>query len=531
MEEISILRMFADYLPTEEMRNALAGAIIDNADLDPEKGSAVVYAHGARYIPMRLLERASREIGMLYGLRRLEFHVTHPAGELNRCEPEELMGYFMELDSMTRASLAGAKWEWGENRLTVRLPANGRDALEKLAPKVRQRLKDRFGADPEIIFEAGSELQGKALFDALESIREKEMVSLPAKMARQEQSRPQTVADADTIYGKPFRGTVIPMEKLTLDMGTVIVEGRVFAVEHKELTKRNAWVVKFDMTDNTGSIRISRFMEAKEAKPILDAVQVGSVLRIQGKLNEDRFENEMVLRPFAIQPGSMPKRRDTAEGEKRVELHLHTTMSNMDALTETAAAVKQAAAWGHKAIAITDHGVAQSFPDAMKAAAKAKVAGTDQNIKILYGCEGYYVNDVDDRPELVTRERFPTADAVVCCDLDHLADAVPVGGEDYVVVMTNGHSHDFAVQEQVLRGQYAYIGVIGSRAKTASVNARLRAAGIREEAIAAVHTPIGTAIKAVTPEEIAVSIAGEMICVRATRREKAGVQLHGCPMH
>ena len=144
---------------------------------------------------------------------------------------------------------------------------------------------------------------------------------------------------------------------------------------------------------------------------------------------------------------------------------------------------------------------------------------------------GFRVTVVDDRPELVTRERFPTADAVVCCDLEHLADAVPVGGEDYVVVMTNGHSHDFAVQEQVLRGQYAYIGVIGSRAKTASVNARLRAAGISEEAIATVHTPIGTAIKAVTPEEIAVSIAGEMICVRATRRENAGVKLRGCPMH
>lgn len=144
---------------------------------------------------------------------------------------------------------------------------------------------------------------------------------------------------------------------------------------------------------------------------------------------------------------------------------------------------------------------------------------------------GFRVTVVDDRPELVTKERFPTADAVVCCDLDHLADTVPVGGEDYVVVMTNGHSHDFAVQEQVLRGQYAYIGVIGSRAKTASVNARLRAAGIREEAIATVHTPIGTAIKAVTPEEIAVSIAGEMICVRATRRESAGIKLRGCPMH
>ena len=144
---------------------------------------------------------------------------------------------------------------------------------------------------------------------------------------------------------------------------------------------------------------------------------------------------------------------------------------------------------------------------------------------------GFRVTVVDDRPELVTKERFPTADAVICCDLERVTETVSIGEEDYVVVMTNGHSHDFAVQEQVLRGKYAYIGVIGSRAKTASVNARLREAGISEAAIASVHTPIGTAIKAVTPEEIAVSIAGEMICVRATRRENAVVVLHGCPMH
>ena len=144
---------------------------------------------------------------------------------------------------------------------------------------------------------------------------------------------------------------------------------------------------------------------------------------------------------------------------------------------------------------------------------------------------GFRVTVVDNRPELATRERFPTADAVLCCDLAHINDAVTIGDDDYVVIMTNGHRHDFVVEEQVLRGQYAYIGVIGSRTKTASVNALLRQAGISEEAIAAVHTPIGTAIKAVTPEEIAVSIAGEMICVRATRREDAGIKLHGCPMH
>ena len=96
----------------------------------------------------------------------------------------------------------------------------------------------------------------------------------------------------------------------------------------------------------------------------------------------------------------MPKRQDKAVGGKRVELHLHTTMSNMDALTPTDAAIKQAAAWGHRAIAITDHGCCQSFTDALhcvEGKKPPKVAGTDETIKILYGCEGYYVNDVDDR--------------------------------------------------------------------------------------------------------------------------------------
>lgn len=144
---------------------------------------------------------------------------------------------------------------------------------------------------------------------------------------------------------------------------------------------------------------------------------------------------------------------------------------------------------------------------------------------------GFCVTVVDDRPELITPQRFPSAERLLCCDLEALPPDLSIGAEDYVVVMTNGHSHDFAVQRQVLTGKYAYIGVIGSRAKIAGINARLREAGISEAAIASVHTPIGMAIKAVTPEEIAVSIAGEMILVRATRREAAGAAApDGCPM-
>lgn len=137
----------------------------------------------------------------------------------------------------------------------------------------------------------------------------------------------------------------------------------------------------------------------------------------------------------------------------------------------------------------------------------------------------------DDRPGFAVPENFPQADETICGDYERIDDYLTVTPEDYVVIMTNGHEHDFQVEVQVLRKTAAYVGVIGSRKKTAFVNQRLREASIGEEAIAFVHTPVGTAIKAVTPEEIAVSITGEMIYVRATRREATGEEHHGCPMH
>ncbi len=143
---------------------------------------------------------------------------------------------------------------------------------------------------------------------------------------------------------------------------------------------------------------------------------------------------------------------------------------------------------------------------------------------------GFRVTVFDDRPEFVTEERFPCAEKRINGSFRDIAAELAVTAEDYVVIMTNGHRHDLEVELQVLRGSYAYVGVIGSHRKIAFVNEKLREAGISEEAVASVHTPIGTAIKAVTPEEIAVSIAGEMILVRAERREQKTEEKHVCPM-
>ena len=391
--------MFPDYQPPEALQEAINQAALVAADIDPEKRKVTATIHSDQYIPRRLLLQMGKEIANLYGLGMVELIASHPEDQLQMIEIDELMQMFIDRDSMARGSLAGAKWQWEDHRLSVYLKANGKEQLLEAVPFICRDLKERFGADVSIQIHAGQVLSGEELYDAMEKMRNSMIEELPKRIVSE--NKRVSVQQPDTIYGKPFRGNPVPLQQLDLNMGTVIVQGRVFMVEHKELTKRNAWVINFDITDNTSSIRVSRFLENKEAKPILDGIAVGTVVQVQGKLQVDNFTNEVVLKPFAIMPGSLPKRQDTAQNGKRVELHLHTVMSNMDALTNTKAAIKQAAAWGHKAIAITDHGCVQSFTDALHVVedwkGAPKVAGTDDTIKILYGCEGYYINDVDDK--------------------------------------------------------------------------------------------------------------------------------------
>ncbi len=420
-EKTYFLNMFSDYEPPEPLQSALSQAAISAADVDPGTRSIYVVLEQDTYIPQRYLDQAARDISGIYGLKNAELTAVHPASELHKIEPEELMQLFVRQNSMTRGLLAGVYWQWEDHNLTIQLAVNGKKTLEECLPGVRQALRQRFGVDVTVNIETGSSLEGKALFDAMEKLRAEKIAEGPgAVSAPKKESVP--AAPSNTFFGKPFKGTPVSMDAIDLNMGNIIVEGKVFAVEHKDLPKRNAVVIKFDMTDNTSSVRVSRFMEKKEADPILQNVGVGTVVKVMGKLMIDNYTNEMVLKPNAIMPGTMPKRKDSAVGEKRVELHLHTSMSNMDALTSTKAAIKQAAAWGHRAIAITDHGCVQSFTDALHVVedykGAPKVAGTDEDIKILYGCEGYYINDVDDRLAVNGSANMPFDGEYVAFDLE-----------------------------------------------------------------------------------------------------------------
>ncbi len=423
MREISVplLHMFEDYQPPEALVSVAAQAAITAAHVNAQSRIVVAEMVSPQYIPKKDLLQLESGIAKEYGLHKLRLEPAFPADQLQSMPPEDLMALFVEENSMCRGSLAGARWQWEEDTLHIWLQANGKDTLQECLPCVCRKFQELFSAAVNVQIHPGETLEGKALFAHMEKLRDSMLAELP-KGGTPEVKKEQKAPQSEALYGKPFKGTAIAMDQLDLNMGFVIVEGRVFNIEHKELPKRNAWVVNFDITDNTSSIRVSRFLEKKDAEPIVQSVKKGGVYKIQGKLMIDNFTNETVLRPNAIMPGVMAKRQDTAQGGKRVELHLHTAMSNMDALTNTEAAIKQAAAWGHRAIAITDHGCVQSFTDAHHTIdswkGAPKVAGTDEDIKVLYGCEGYYINDVDDRLAVHGSGNMPFDGEHVAFDLE-----------------------------------------------------------------------------------------------------------------
>ena len=211
------------------------------------------------------------------------------------------------------------------------------------------------------------------------------------------------------IMGREIKGHPMPMSELNPKAGNVVVEGKVFKCEFRELRQPGMWLALIEMTDYEGSVIVRKRMLEKDVAPLRDRVSTGMWLRVAGTMELTYDGHDMPLNPRDVTEITHEPRMDTAE-VKRVELHLHTRMSNMDALTDTGSVVKLAAKWGMPAIAITDHGVAQSFPDAWHAG--------EGKIKILYGCEGYFVNNIDDRIAIHGHQDIGFSDEIVCFDIE-----------------------------------------------------------------------------------------------------------------
>ncbi len=214
----------------------------------------------------------------------------------------------------------------------------------------------------------------------------------------------------DVIFGRDFDGEDIPIENITDEIGEVIIRGKVLNYDEREITKIEKTILIFTITDLTDTIGVKIFVKTEQVGEIKGALQKGNFLKIRGVAMMDKFDHELGISSVSgIRkiPDFTVRRMDNSM-RKRVELHCHTKMSEMDGVSEVKDIVKRAYQWGMPAVAITDHGVLQSFPDAnhvwedlwraekekRKAAGEAEPDKFDF-FKVIYGVEGYLVDDLN----------------------------------------------------------------------------------------------------------------------------------------
>ena len=203
-------------------------------------------------------------------------------------------------------------------------------------------------------------------------------------------------SNPDVIYGRDFEGEPITLESITGEMGEVIVRGQVMDVEAREIRNEKTILI-FPITDFTDSIVVKMFLRNEQVPEVTEHVKKGAFLKFRGVTTIDRFDSELTIGSIAgiKKIANFTTAREDTSPQKRVELHCHTKMSDMDGVTEAKALVKRAYEWGHKAIAITDHGVVQAFPEANHCFdAWGGCVPKDSDFKVLYGMEAYLVDDL-----------------------------------------------------------------------------------------------------------------------------------------
>ncbi len=315
----------------------------------------------------------------------------------------------------------GASARMENGKLIVTLSHGGLELIRarKIDTMVTKLIREQFGLtvpldfDGVLTVEADSPAYIEKQKNTQEKLRrqavEEDLSQYESTMARAEERRaakkvasivnirrgetlmPAILPDtAVEIMGRMGKIRTTPISRITPDIGSTMIWGEIFSAEQKVTRDGSRKIYSINITDYTGSITLKILQNINECKA-LDSLSKGTSVIVRGDVEYDKYDHEIVLRPRAISTVKQMEVMDTAK-EKRVELHLHTAMSAMDGVTSAGDLIARAAQWGHKAIAITDHGVAQAYPDAMNAAEKAKSKG--KPIKVIYGVESYFINDM-----------------------------------------------------------------------------------------------------------------------------------------
>ncbi len=349
----------------------------------------------------KLLDEFKQKIISKFQIDNVELNLQHDAFKLTDENInnvfENLKQYIVDKIPAAMSLLLHSTASLDDGVFCIHLKYGGAAALEnrKVSVIAAEILENIYGIKIEIKFvqdttdtkeifekvkkESESLIKGSAEIVAAAEVKpvNKKTVAQPVKDAENEE-------DDGMLLGKSFSGEITPIGEINDYSGKVIVQGTLVGFEEKEI-KNNKTILELFVTDSTGSISCKAFLDTAEFKEIKGGLKKLPAVCVRGNAQYDTYAKEVVIMARDIMKSDIKIRPDNAE-KKRVELHAHTSMSAMDAICKPSQLIKRAAKWGHTAIAITDHGVVQAYPEAFD-------AGKDNGIKIIYGVECYLMGE------------------------------------------------------------------------------------------------------------------------------------------
>ncbi|MGN0664011.1 MAG: PolC-type DNA polymerase III [Negativibacillus sp.] len=391
--------VLGQFLPDSVPQDLRKSAILEPVTANQEKREIIL-----RLAPPKLIRRCE--------LREVERHFKEQF-RLNACsllcryQPEQFDPSYMEsiYDTLrdkgypVNGFFNESEAAWEGDSLLITLKHGGRNFLENSGclDAIRQQLAEEFGRGFQISLDTREtadpqEHQEKGLQDFVKTLPKtgdkpkKEKKADAKRLAFDCSDLPILPEGAVLVLGKEIKEAPIPLVDVTQESGKVTVWGDIIRKESISSRDKKWEIYSIDITDYSSSNTL-KIICAADKKEAIDELKPGNTLLVQGDAAFDKYEHDVTITPRNIMLVSKQKKTDDAP-KKRVELHLHTNMSTMDGMTPVADLVKQAHDWGHPAIAITDHGVCQSFPDAMYLSDKW------EDFKVIYGVEAYFVDDM-----------------------------------------------------------------------------------------------------------------------------------------
>ena len=345
------------------------------------------------FVDYAVIDNAQNQIAQAMELKKVHLKPRFPKSQFSLDGIERILEYVRHETPAANGFFDGCEAELEDRTLTLCLKKGGKDVLEsqKVDRAISNKIYELFDFDLVVnLLEVQTFDIEKAVKKAVEEKRAEEQ----HKKEEEEKNVNHELWDElpifkDTlkkIYGKSIGEKPKNIADVSTEDGYITVWGDVLKTEVRETKRGTSKIFDFDISDYTSSITVKMFDDKRVIDPLVDKINEAGTLVISGGYQFDTFSNQYVLRPYAIASIKKAEKTDD-EPEKRIELHMHTSLSEMDAISSPTALVKQAIKWGHEAVAITDHGVVQALPEAYAA------SGKGSKIKLILGMEGYLVDD------------------------------------------------------------------------------------------------------------------------------------------